>query len=133
VALTLTQLQAGHQFEPFKFTLDRERSLAYRAAAADDLALYDEAGAVPPLAVVAVAFGAILEAVSLPPGSLHGSESFQCRSLVPPGAELECRAQLAQRSQRSGWVASVIQTDILRDGQTVLTARATVLSPSEQP
>lgn len=129
---TLTQLQAGHQFEPFRFRIDAGLARAYRAATADPLGLYEAEGLLPPLAVVAVALGRVLEWISLPPGSLHGSESFQCHAAVPADAELECRAQLAHRSQRSGWIASVLQTEVLLEGRTVVSARATVLSPAEK-
>jgi acyl dehydratase len=125
----LTDLSAGHVFEPLSVHLDPERALAYREAVGDRLGVYDAAGAVPPLAVAAVALGALLDSVSLPPGTLHVNESLTFHKAVPPGSEVECRAVLAQRSLRGGLVVSVIESDIRLGGQTAVRARATVMSP----
>lgn len=125
----LTDLSAGHTFDPITFTVDSERARAYRAAAGDTLSLYDVSGVLPPLAVAALALGALLEHVSLPPGTLHASESVSFKAPVPAGARLECRASLAQRSQRAGWIVSVLDSEISHDGRVAVTARATVLSP----
>lgn len=126
----LTEFSAGDTFEPISITIDAERARAYRAAAGDSLAIYEESGIVPPLAVAAFALGALLEAVNLPPGSLHGSESVEMKGAVPMGGTIECRARLAQRSQRQGWIASALQSDIYHEGRLVLSTRATVLSPA---
>jgi acyl dehydratase len=129
MATVLTDLAAGHAFPPIPFTISAERARAYRAAAGDALALYDNGGFVPPLAVAALALGALLEHVSLPDGTLHASESASFKAPVPPGAALECQASLVQRSQRSGWIVSVLETNIVHEGETAVTARSTVLSP----
>ena len=126
----LTDLAAGHTFPPIPFTIDAGQSRAYLAAAGDALTLYDETGFVPPLAVAALALGALLEHVSLPDGTLHASESLSFKSPVPAGAALECRATLAQRSQRSGWIVSGLDSDIVYNGAVAVTARTTVLSPA---
>jgi len=125
----LTELPAGHTFEPFSFNVDARRVRAYRDATGDALSLYDRAGVVPPLAIAAVALGVLLESVSLPPGTLHVNESLSFHRPVPVGASLECRAILAQRSVRAGLVVSVLDSEILLEGQSALTARATVMSP----
>ena len=130
MAAVLTDLAAGHVFPAIAFTINAEQACAYRAAAGDSLHLYDDAGVVPPLAVAALALGALLEHVSLPPGTLHAGESLSFKAPVPAGAALECRATLAQRSQRSGWIVSVLDTEISHNGAVAVTARATVLSPA---
>lgn len=125
----LTDLSAGHTFAPISFTVEPERARTYRAAAGDTLALYDDSNVVPPLAVAALALGALLEHVSLPPGTLHASESVSFKAPVPAGASLECKASLTQRSQRAGWIVSVLDSEISHEGHVAVTARATVLSP----
>jgi acyl dehydratase len=129
VTTVLTDLSAGHIFDPITFTVDPDRARAYRAAAGDALSLYDSSNVVPPLAVAALALGALLEQVSLPPGTLHASESLSFKAPVLAGASLECRASLAQRSQRAGWIVSVLDSEISHNGRVAVTARATVLSP----
>jgi hypothetical protein len=124
----ITELAAGFAFEPVTFSVDVEKARSYREAVGDKLSFYDETGLVPPLAVAAIALGELLKSVSLPDGTLHVNESLSFRAAVQAGAMLECRAVLAQRSQRAGWIVSVLDSDILLDGRSALTARATVLS-----
>lgn len=131
MALSLSELPAGHVFGPIKIVLDLARCRAYRDATADALDVYDAQGAVPPLAVAAFALGALLESVGLPPGTLHANESLQAHAVVPIGATVECRARVAQRSQRGGWVVSVLESDLMLDGVSAVFARATVLCPAE--
>jgi hypothetical protein len=130
VALLLTDLQAGHSFETIKFVIDRERSQAYLAAIGDRLTLYNENEAVSPLAVAALALGALLEKVSLPPGTLHANESLSVHETVPVGTKLQCEARLAQRSARGGWIVSVLESEIRVAGRVAVSTRATVLSPA---
>jgi hypothetical protein len=129
VTSVLTDLQSGHEFEPVTFTLEPDRVRAYLAATGDQLGLYDQQGLTPPLAIAAFALGALLEAVTQPEGTLHISENLTFSKPVPVGAEVDCRARLAQRSVRAGMVVSVLETEISLKGELALTARATVMSP----
>jgi hypothetical protein len=129
VKVLLTELPAGHTFDPISFVINAEESGAYRDATGDSLPLYDQQGAVPPLAVAALALGALLQVVQLPDGTLHANESLQAQAPVPVGSTLLCQARLAQRSQRGGWVVSVLESDISLDGTTVVSTRATVFCP----
>ena len=126
----LTDLTAGHVFPPIQFSVDAARARAYLAATGDSLGLYERENVAPPLAVAALALGALLQEVSLPDGTLHASEALTCAATVPLGAALECRATLTQRSVRAGYVVSVLDSDIVLNGATALSTRATVLSPA---
>jgi hypothetical protein len=130
VALTLTDLSAGHVFEPIVLSVDADSARAYRAAVTDSSVLFDAEGIVPPLVVAALALGALLNQVGLPPGTLHVNEALAFNAAIHIGARLECHATLAQRSQRAGWIVSVLDSEISLDGVAALTARATVLSPA---
>ena len=129
VTTVLTDLQAGHEFDPVSFQLDAERVRAYRDATGDQIELYEQQGVAPPLAIAAFALGALLEVVTLPEGTLHISEGLTFSAIVPVGSVVACRARLAQRSVRAGMVVSVLETEISHDGKLALTARATVMSP----
>jgi hypothetical protein len=130
VALLLTDLQAGHSFETINFAIDRERTQAYLAATGDKLTVYNENEAIPPLAIAAFALGALLEKVSLPPGTLHANESLRAHEAVHFGKQLQCEARLAQRSARGGWIVSVLESEIMVEGRVAVSTRATVLSPA---
>jgi N-terminal half of MaoC dehydratase len=130
VAVPLTDLSAGHVFPEVSFVIDAATVSAYRDAVADDQPAYASTGnAVPPLAVVALALGALLKETELPPGSLHASESVAAQRVVHAGERVVCRSTLTQRSLRAGFVVSVLDTALSVDGEVALTARATVLSP----
>jgi hypothetical protein len=132
VPARLTDFAAGHEFPPTYLCLETEALRAYLDATGDSLPLYAQlGGAVPPLAVVALALGALLGQAELPPGSLHASEALECSRLVFEGETVECRTRLAQRSQRAGWLVSVVESELLAGGERALMARATVLSPAE--
>src|SRR5688572_10865717 len=113
------------------FVVDADTSRAYRAATGDTLPVYDTEAAAPPLAVAALALGALLEAVGLPDGTLHANESIRVRQAVPVGSTLVCNARLAQRSSRGGWVVTALESEITLEGRPVLTTRATVMCPAE--
>lgn len=127
----ITEFPAGHNFDPIQFDIDAERVRAYLNATGDALPLYESANAAPPLAVAAFALGALLEVVTLPDGTLHGSESFQAHAPVPLGATVECRARVAQRSSRGGLIMCVLESDVLHNGENLLTTRAMVICPGE--
>ena len=131
--LSLTDLAAGHVFEPITLTVDTERARAYRAAVGDANPFYEAEGLVPPLALAALTLGALLNQVGLPPGTLHVNETMESHRAVAAGATVECRATLAQRSQRAGWVVSVLDSQVTFEGAPALSARATVLSPAGTP
>ena len=119
-----SQSVADHDIDP-----GRLRAALFRDGGE---AIVDGAGdARSALAVAALALGALLREVTLPPGSLHASESIEHHAAVPEGSTVECRARMAQRSVRAGYVWSVLETELSVGGAPVVSARATVLSPAE--
>jgi hypothetical protein len=130
VTTSLTDFAAGHSFDPIVIKLEPERVRAYCDATADSCSLYEDANLVPPLALAAFALGALLNEVGLPAGTLHVNESLEFRGAVAPDATVECRARLAQRSARGGMIVSALDSELVVEGETVLTARATVFCPA---
>ncbi len=127
----LSELPVGHTFDAITFTVDAERSRAYRDATGDSLSLYDEQSAVPPLAVAALALGALMEVIALPPGTLHGNESLQAHAPVPVGEELTCLTTVTRNSTRAGNVFTTFEFQVSHNGAAMITSRATVLYPAE--
>ncbi len=130
MSVILTDLPAGHVFDPVRFAIDAAAVRAYCAAAGDALSLYEDEGVAPPLAAAALCLGALLREVGLPPGTLHISEALEFAAPVPLGAEVECLTTLAQRSRRSGFIVTVLDSRLMVGGASALTARATVISPA---
>ena len=129
VASTITDFDVGYVFDSVTIKIEAERVETYIEAVGDNQFLSQNSGLVPPLAVVAFALGSLLKSVGLPQGSLHVNESVEFLGAVNVGDSVECHARLAQRSQRSGWFVSVLETEISMEGRTVSTAKATVMSP----
>jgi MaoC dehydratase-like protein len=125
----LADLPAGHTFPEIRFTIDAERSRAYLTATGDTLALYDEQNAVPPLAVAALALGALMEVIDLPDGTLHGNESMEAHAVVPVGATLECAPAVTRNATRGGMVFVTLEFVVTLEGSPVVTSRAAVLFP----
>ena len=126
---TLSDLPSGHTFETVRFSVDAAKSRAYREATGDTNPVFESEGFVPPLCVAALALGALLNQVGLPPGTLHTNESLEFLAAVPVDTELQCTARIAQKSQRAGMIVTVIENELLLDGTTAIKARATVFSP----
>jgi hypothetical protein len=124
---TVSTLPRGYELSPAQFSLPRERIEAYLAAVGDRNAYGD---IVPPLAVVALALAELQEQVSLPEGSLHTAQEVEHLGAVRPGDTLTMRGRIAQRSERQGFVISVIQLDVIGgDGELAVRARTTVMAP----
>lgn len=129
MAGTIADLPVGHVFDSVAIKIEPKRVEGYIQATGDTQSFYQDAGLVPPLAVVAFALGNLLETVGLSSGSLHVNESVDFFGAVNIGDSVEYHARLAQRSQRSGWIVSVLETEVSIEGRTVSTAKATVMSP----
>ena len=134
MSTSIELLEKGYRFPPVFFVLD-ETAVCDYLEAAEDAALpalcraQGEAWA-PPMAVAALALRGLMEAMGLPPGAVHGSQEFEFRRPVVVGERLASHAWVAHRSQRSGWLALAVETEVTdAAGQAVLAGRASVLIP----
>jgi hypothetical protein len=132
--LLLSALPKGHELTSARIDLTHDRVTAYLSATGDANALYRERGLAPPLAVAALALGALLEQIELPAGSLHASQEVDALGGVPPAATLMLRGRVAQRSERAGLVISVLEFEVAPEGgEPVLSGRTTVMMPGGAP
>jgi len=124
---SVSTLPRGYELEPAHFSLPRERVDAYLAAVGDLNAYGD---VVPPLAVVALALAELQAQVSLPEGSLHTAQEVEHVRAVGAGETLTMRGRIAQRSERQGFVISVIELDVFSsEDEPAVRARTTVMAP----
>ncbi len=128
----LSDLPKGYHFPPATFTLTSEHVSRYLAAVEDTNALYLERGLTPPLAVAALALGALLERIELPPGTLHTGQEMEVHAGLPIAEELTLGGRIAQRSERAGLIISVIEFAVTPSGSAgaALTGRTTVMAPA---
>ncbi|MCH8025983.1 MAG: MaoC family dehydratase N-terminal domain-containing protein [Chloroflexi bacterium] len=128
----LSDLPKGHEFPATGLQITAEDALAYLDAVQDANSVYQDCGLAPPLAVAALALGALLDLMELPPGALHTGQQFESAAGVPFGASLTMNGRIAQRSERAGLIVSAIEFEVTIAGADApaLTGRTTVMAPS---
>lgn len=123
----------GEEFVVGEWIVGQEFVTKYLAAVADSLPVYEDLKAVPPLALAALALGALLEKLSLPPGTIHASQEVQCGRLVRQGERVSCKGRLGRPVVRGDW--KFISVDFtLRDSndETAASGKTTVLVPAAE-
>ncbi len=128
----LSELPKGHQFSPTTLQLTAADVTRYLSAVEDESTIYLERGLTPPLAVAALALGALLETIELPDGTLHSGQELEVRGGVPLGAALTLNGSIAQRSERAGLIISVIEFEVTAAGEDggAIGGRTTVVAPT---
>lgn len=124
---SISSFPRGHEFPPATFTVGAERVAAYLRAVGDDGAY---GGRVPPLAAAALGLAALQEQVSLPQGSLHTGQEVEHLAPAREGEDLSMTARIAQRSERQGFVISVIEFEVAGAAGTAVRARTTIMAPA---
>jgi hypothetical protein len=125
--VAISALPRGHEFSPATFAISRAQAAAYLDAIGD---ANDYGANVPPLAAVAFGLAALLEQTSLPDGSLHTSQEVEHAAPVQTDTSLTMKARVAQRSERQGFVISVIEFEIASSAASAIRARTTIMAPA---
>lgn len=123
---SISSLARGHELNPAHFTISRDRVTAYLQAVGDR---GDYGDAVPPLAAVALALEALQSEISLPEGSLHTGQEVEHVATLHAGEPLTMTGRVAQRSERQGYVISVLELEISTNTGVAVRARATIMAP----
>ena len=123
---SISALPRGHEFQPISFTLPRQAVAAYLRAVGD---VNDYGEAVPPLAAVALGLTALQDVISLPEGSLHTGQEAEHLTALRAGEPLSLSGRIAQRSERQGFVISVIEFEIAGPEGVGVRARTTIMAP----
>ncbi len=123
---SISAFPRGHEFSSATFQLDRHAVRAYLAAVGDANDYGDE---VPPLAAVALGLNALQQQIALPEGSLHTGQEVEHSAVVRAGEALTLTGRIAQRSERQGFVISVIEFEVANAGGIAIRARTTIMAP----
>lgn len=124
---SISSFPRGHEFAPATFAVTVAQAAAYLAAVGDASGYGDS---VPPLAAVALGLGALQEQIALPEGSLHTGQEVEHTAALRVGDALTLRGRIAQRSERQGYVISVIEYEIGQNDITAIRARTTIMAPA---
>jgi hypothetical protein len=123
---SITAFTRGHEFAPATFSISPEAAAAYLQAVGDS---NDYGGTVPPLAAVALGLAALQDEIALPEGSLHTSQEVEHTRSLAFGASVTMAGRVAQRSERQGFVITVIEFEIGDTAGPAIRARTTIMAP----
>ena len=123
---SIAALPRGHSFPTAMFALSTADIAAHLRATGDAT---DYGDAVPPLAVVALGLARLQEQIYLPEGSLHTGQEVEHEAIARAGEELTLEGHVAQRSERQGYVISVLEFTVASRRGVVARARTTIMAP----
>lgn len=123
---SISAFPRGHEFPVATFQVGGDAVRAYLAATGDTNDYGDE---VPPLAAVALGLNALQEQITLPEGSLHTGQEVEHSSGLRAGEALALTGRIAQRSERQGFVISVIEFEVASGAGLAIRARTTIMAP----
>ena len=106
---------------------------AYLRAVGDGLPHYQELGLAPPLYVVALGLGQILQRTSLPSGAIHSLQEFELLEPLPMGREVGVKAWLDRQRARGGLRFLTFGLSAESDSERpAMAIRTTLLLPEHQ-
>ncbi|MBI5284313.1 MAG: MaoC family dehydratase N-terminal domain-containing protein [Chloroflexi bacterium] len=124
---SISAFPRGHEFPASRFSLSAGEVAAYLRAIGDTANYGSHA---PPLAAVALGLNALQQHIALPQGSLHTGQEVEHHAALRCGDELTLSGRIAQRSERQGFVISVIEFEIAAGGEVAVRARTTIMAPA---
>ena len=112
---------------------DEQSVLAYLRAVGDELPHYQQLGLTPPLYVVALGLGQILQRASLPSGAIHSLQEFDLLEPLPMGRQVRVQAWLDRQRARGGLRFLTFGLSAESDsGRPAMAIRTTLLVPEQQ-
>ena len=115
------------------WTVSEESVREYLDALGDDLDVYSETGLAPPLALCALALGAMLDRLSLPAGTIHSIQEMEAVVGVKIGDIVHGEAVPERARSRGGLrFMTVGYTLENEDGEVVQRGKTTVLAPADE-
>ena len=107
--------------------------LTYLRAVGDELPVYRELSLAPPLYVVALALGQILQRTNLPSGAIHSLQEFDVLEAIPLESEVGLKAWLERERVRGGLRFMTFGVSAANsNGSAVMGIRTTLLVPESQ-
>jgi hypothetical protein len=124
---SISAFPRGHEFPAATFSLSTDQVRGYLAAVGD---ANDYGDTVPPLAIAALGLNALQEQIALPEGSLHTGQEVEHAGLARVDEKLRLTGRIAQRSERQGFVISVIEFEVAGEAGVAIRARTTIMAPA---
>jgi len=122
------ELIPGYEFPPATYELSASLVSKYLKAVDSE-----GDGFVPPLAITACAIASMTGSLSLPSSAIviHASQELEFFKLVPIGATIECRTEVAQKITRGKMSMLILELEVFNKGrEKVQSGRATIALPT---
>jgi len=123
-------LKAGQEFPAAAFQVDSATVSDYLKAVEEDSAIYQNTGLVPPMAVAALALKALINAISMPPGTIHVSQEFEFMATVSTQDTLTSRATVSRVQERGKLHLITVDVSVLnQENKPVLAGKTGFILP----
>jgi hypothetical protein len=126
--ISYEELIPGYKFPPANYELNASLVSKYLKAVDSEAD-----GFVPPLAITACAIASMTESLSLPSDAIviHASQELEFFKLVPIGATIECRTEVAQKITRGKMSMLILELEVFDKGkEKVQSGKATIALPA---
>ena len=129
----MPRFAVGHRFPAQKVHLAPESVRQYLAAVGSESPLYQgDNTTAPPLAVAAWVLAGLIEAIGLPPGSVHATQEFTFMDTAPLDSTLDAEAEVVQATSRGGMDVLVVEIRAQHEQRSVLTGRSMLMMPASE-
>ncbi len=127
----MPRFSVGHRFPAQEICLAPERVRQYLVAVGSESPLYHgDSKLTPPLAIAAWVLAGLIEAIGLPPGSVHATQEFSFMDTAAIGSTLNAEAEVVQAAVRAGMDVIVVEIRAAHAGRPVLTGRSMLMMPT---
>ena len=129
----MPRFSVGHRFPEQSVYVAPEKVQQYLAAVGSESPLYrGDSNVAPSLAIAAWVLAGLIEAIGLPPGSVHATQEFSFKDAVPIGSTLDATAEVVQATARAGMDVIVVEIMALHENRPVLSGRSMLMMPGSE-
>ena len=129
----MPRFSVGYRFPEQTVYVSPDRVRQYLAAVGSESPLYHgDSNVAPPLAIAAWVLAGLIEAIGLPPGSVHATQEFSFLDTVPIDSALDATAEVVQATTRAGMDVIVVEVTVLHENHPVLSGRSMLMMPGSE-
>lgn len=129
----MPRFSVGHRFPDQTVHVAPDKVQQYLAAVDSESPFYHRDNDVaPPLAIAAWVLAGLIEAIGLPPGSVHATQEFSFIEIAPLDSTVGATAEVVQATSRAGMDVIVVEIKTAHEGRPVLSGRSMLLMPAEE-
>jgi len=132
-AVDYANIETGYIISSASYTFFPADVEAYLAATEDAGDLYGENSIVPPMAVAALAMGAISDSIAFPDGAVHVSQQMEFCGEVKAKETVVCTSKVLSRRKRGPFNMLVLGIEVKnKSDKIVYNGKTSVLLPSDE-